>query len=196
MTKSIIEKLHENHRGYRKKVDEIRRDWTMSDAAKDQQIRTLYEEARSAYSRLTGEYRSSLEAELKRTRSEVFSPPQVSKDAALNTMAYRDALDRVGSSTDPRHIKEMLQRAELTGAVALARACLYAGYTNLSSDQAKVSVVDAYFRAFAADQPKWEAYMDAAEATNALESMGISAAVGVPAPEQPQTVAPIEAAAS
>jgi hypothetical protein len=67
---------------------------------------------------------------------------------------------------------------------------------NLSSDQAKVSVVDAYFRAFAADQPKWDAYMDAAEATNALESMGISAAVGVPAPEQPQTVAPMEAAAS
>jgi hypothetical protein len=123
-------------------------------------------------------------------------PPKVSKDAALNTMAYRDALDRVGSSTDPRHIKEMLERAELTGDVALARACLYAGYTNLSSDQARIAVGDGYFRACPDDQPKWEAYMDPAEATNALESMGISAAVGVPAPEEPQTVAPMEAAAS
>jgi len=113
-------------------------------------------------------------------------------------MAYRDALDRVGHSTDPRHIQEMLQRVELTGDAALARACLYAGYTNLSSDQARISVMDTYFRAFPPDdQPKWDAYMNAAEANNTLESMGISAAVGVPAPEQPQTVAsPMEAAAS
>jgi hypothetical protein len=195
MTKGIIEKLHENHQSYRKKVDEIRRDWQLSDQAKDQQIRSLYEEARSTYSRLTGQYGSSVEAKLKRTRTEVFSPPQVSKDAALNTMAYRDALDRVGSSTDPKQIKQMMERAELTGDAALARACLYAGYHNLPTDEARISVVDGYFRAFPDDQPKWSAYMDAAEATN-LESMGISAAVGVPAPEQPRTASPMEAAAS
>jgi hypothetical protein len=80
--------------------------------------------------------------------------------------------------------------------VALARACLYAGYTNPSSDQAKVSVVDGYFRSFPDDQPKWNAYMNAAEANNTLESVDISAAVGVPAPEQPQAVVPMEAGVS
>ena len=36
----------------------------------------------------------------------------------------------------------------------------------------------------------------AAEVNNTLESMDISAAVGVPAPEQPQAVAPMEAGVS
>ena len=75
----------------------------------------------------------------------------------------------------------MLARAEITGDTPLARAVLYRGY-ELQNEH----LVGAYFEKYPEELAAWEEFMEAAEAHNALETLGVSAAVGVPAPEEPK----------
>lgn len=185
---TITEKLRKNQADFSRKVEEIRADWTMSDEAKRREIRALYEEASSTYSRLTEEYRAGVREELRKTRKNVFSAPKVGADGALNMLAYRDALDRTERKTDPRELSDLLARAEAHGDHALARACLYRGF-DLPGEAARTSVVQSYYSKYPDELPKWESFMDAAEAHNALETMSVSASVGVPAPEEPGELA-------
>jgi hypothetical protein len=179
------EKLQRNHEDYRRKVEEIRGDWTMSEAAKRQELDGLYRRARENYEGLTEEYRAGIRERLREGRKGVFSAPKVGTDAALNMLAYRDALDRTARVSDPRELSDMLARAEITGDRALARAVLYRGY-NLPGEAAKTSIVQSYFAKYPDEVPKWDAFMEAAAEHNTLETMGTSAAVGVPAPEKPR----------
>jgi hypothetical protein len=178
---TITEKMQRNAQKYRERVEEIRRDWTRSDEAKRQDLEAAYSEARSAHKSLEDQYRAEVRGRLRDSRKAAFSPPKIGKDAALDMLAYRDALDRVSQLRDPRELSELLSRAEITGDHALARAILYRGY-ELESE----GLVGSYFEKYPDELPAWDEFMGAAQEHNSLEALGISMAAGVPEPERPQ----------
>ncbi len=175
------EKMRRNAESYRERLEEIRRDWTRSEEAKRQDLGAAYSEARSTHARLDDEFRGEVQERLQTTRKAAFSAPKVSKDAALDMFVYRDALARVSGTTDQRELSEMLSRAEMTGDHALARAVLYRGY-ELQSEH----LVGSYLQKYPDVRPAWDAFMEAAQEHNTLETLGISGAAGVPEPERPR----------
>ena len=180
-----IEKLRKNHAEYQRKVEEIRQDWTLSDAAKRAELEKLYNEARTAYNDAADEYRGQVRERLRETRKAVFSAPKVGKDDAFNMLAYRDALDRTSKMNDPRELSDTLARAEITGDVSLAKACLYRGYS-LPGEAAKTSIVQSFYSKFPDELGAWDEFMEAAGESNRLERVGISMSIGVPEPERPE----------
>lgn len=178
---NTTEKMQRNVQKYRERLEEIRRDWTMSDAAKRQDIEAAYSEARSTHAQLEDEYRSGVRDRLKETRKAAFSAPKVGKDPALDMLAYRDALDRVSRTTDQRTVSDVLARAEITGDAPLAKAVLWRVY-ELQNE----NLVRSYFEKYPDELPAWESFMDAATEHNLLEQRGVTFAVGVPEPEKPQ----------
>ncbi len=176
-----IEKLQQNHAKYRRKVEQVRADWTLSDEAKRQQLEKVYGEALETYNRGVEEYRSAVRERVRSGRKRVFSAPKMGADGALNVLSYRDALDRASRITESRQLSDLLARAETTGDHALARAILYRGYELQDSD-----IVQSYFAKYPDELPAWDSFMDAAEEQNKLESLGASLAIGVAAPEKPQ----------
>ncbi len=173
---TITEKLQKNHADFSRKVEEVRGDWTMSDEAKRQDLQAAYEEARTTHDRLADEYRKSIEERLEKTRSAAFSVPKVGKDPALDVLVYRDALDRVSKTREPRELSDTLARAQMTGDAALAKAVLFRGY-----ELENPGLVGAYFEKYPDERPVWEEFMGAAEEHNQLTEMGVS----VPPPEAP-----------
>jgi hypothetical protein len=178
---TITEKLQKNHADFDRKVEEIRGDWTMSEAAKGQDLRKAFEEARTTHDRLADEYRKDIGERLEKTRTVAFSAPKVGKDPALDLLVYRDALDRVSKTREPRELSDVLARAHMTGDAALAKACLFRGY-----ELQNANLVGAYFEGHPDELPAWERFMAAAEEHNVLENLGMSGAVGVTEPEQPE----------
>jgi hypothetical protein len=57
---TITEKLQNNHASFSRRAQEIRAEWTLSDAAKRQELEGLYTEARSTHQQLTSQYRKDL----------------------------------------------------------------------------------------------------------------------------------------
>jgi hypothetical protein len=178
---STTEKMARSAEKFRQRVEEIRRDWTLSDEAKRQGLEAAYSEARSTYARLADEYRSGVRDELQTTRKAAFSAPKVGKDAALDMLVYRDALDRASKIRDQRELSELLDRAEMTGDHALARAVLYRGY-----ELQNAHLVGSYLEKYPGELPTWDAFTEAGTEFNNLETLGISGAAGVPEPERPQ----------
>ncbi len=173
---STTDKMSENLKTYRTHLEEIRSDWTRSDEAKRQDLQAAYEEARTTHDRLANEYRKSIDERLEKTRSDAFSVPKVGKDRALDVLVYRDALDRVSKTREPRELSDTLARAQMTGDAALAKAVLFRGY-----ELQNPGLVGAYFEKQPDELPVWEEFMGAAEEHNQLTEMGVS----VPPPEAP-----------
>jgi hypothetical protein len=175
------DKMGENLKKYRTRLEEIRGDWTRSAEAKRRDLQAAYEEARATHDRLADGYRRCVKERLEKARSAAFSAPKVGKDPALDVLVYRDALDRVSKTRDPRELSATLARARTTGDAALAKACLYRGY-----ELENPGLVGAYFEGRPDELPAWEEFMGAAEEHNALENLGMSGAAGVPEPERPE----------
>jgi hypothetical protein len=97
---TITEKLQNNHASFSRRAQEIRADWTLSDAAKRQELESLYTEARSTHEQLTSQYRQDLSERLQKTRSETFTTPRIGKDPALDVLVYRDPLDRISKTRE------------------------------------------------------------------------------------------------
>ena len=157
----------------------------LSDEAKRLELGELYSKAKSTYDQLTDEYRSSIHERLRKTRKAAFAVPKIAgADKAMELLAYRSALDSVAKTKDTRELSELLARAEITGDPPLARAVLYRGY-ELQNE----GLVGAYLESYPEELPAWGTFMEAAEAHNSLETLGISGATGVPEPERPQELA-------
>ncbi len=173
---TITEKLQKNHADFSRKVEEVRGDWTRSEDAKRRDLQAAYEEARTTHDRLADEYRKSIDERLEKTRSAAFSVPKVGKDRALDVLVYRDALDRVSKTREPRELSDTLTRAQMTGDAALAKAVLFRGY-----ELQNPGLVGSYFESHPDELPRWEEFMRAAEEHNQVTEMGVS----VPPPEAP-----------
>jgi len=176
---STTDKMSENLKKYRARLEEIRADWTRSDEAKRQDLQAAYTEVRTTHEQLVDEYRKGVEERLEKTRSAAFSVPKVGKDTAFDVLLYRDALDRVSKTRDPRELTDTLTRAQMTGDAALAKAVLFRGY-----ELENPSLVGAYFDKYPEELPAWEKFMASAQAHNTLENLGRSGAVGVSEPER------------
>jgi nitrate/nitrite-specific signal transduction histidine kinase len=59
---TTTEKMSENLKKYRARLEEIRSDWTRSDEAKRQDLEAAYTEARGSHEQLADEYRSTARA--------------------------------------------------------------------------------------------------------------------------------------
>jgi hypothetical protein len=178
---STTEKMARSAEKFRQRVEEIRRDWTSSDEAKRQDLEAAYSEARSTYARLADEFRSEVQERLQTTRKAAFSAPKAGRDAALDMLVYRDALERASKIRDQRELSELLDRAEMTGDHALGRAVLYRGY-----ELQNAHLVGSYLEKHPDEHPTWDAFTEAGTEFNNLETLGISGAAGVPEPERPQ----------
>jgi hypothetical protein len=179
---TTTDKMARNAQKYRERLEEIRSDWTLSDAAKRQEIQAAFEEARTTHARLSQEYRAGVGERLRRSRKAAFAAPKIAgADKALELMAYRDALEKTSSTTDTRTLSDLLARAETVGDAPLARAVLYRGY-ELQSE----ALVGSYLEKYPDEQQTWEKFMEAAEEHNTLETLGTSAVAGVAEPERPQ----------
>jgi hypothetical protein len=125
---TIQEKMLRVDRDYRARVEQIRQDGRLSDAARRKDLQAAYDKAKNAYLQLADEYNSDVQRRLEETRKAAFSAPRVGNDRALDTLVYRDALDRSSSVQESRGLSDMLDRAEVIGDVPLARAVLYRAY--------------------------------------------------------------------
>jgi hypothetical protein len=96
-------------------------------------------------------------------------------------LLYRDALDRVSRTRDPRERTDTITRAQMTGDAALAKAVLFRGY-----ELENPTLVGAYFDEYPEEQPAWEKFTASAQEHNNLENLGMSGAVGVSEPERPE----------
>src|SRR5215212_692099 len=182
MHMSTTDKMERNLQKYRSRVEEIRRDWTRSEGAKRPDLEAAYTEARSTHDKLAEEYRTGIQDNLKKTRKAAFSAPTIlGSDKAMQLMAYRDALDRAARTTDTRTLSDMLARAEMVGDAPLAKGVLYRGYELQNED-----LIQSYFEKYPDELPAWDEFMEAAEESNKLETLGISLAAGVSEPEQPR----------
>ena len=177
---NTTDKMKKNAEKYRERMEEIRRDWTRSEEAKGIDLEAAYTEARSAHKSLEDQYRNEVRDRLTNARKKSFAPP-TSGDRNLAALSYRDALERAARLRDARELSDLLERGEITGDHALARAVLYRGY-ELQSE----GLVRSYFEKYPDEVPAWESFMDAAEEHNTLETLGISGAAGVLEPERPQ----------
>jgi hypothetical protein len=178
---TTTDKMHKNAKTYHERIEEIRRDWTRSDEAKRVDLEAAYSEASSAHKALEDEFRAEVRDRLTEARKAAFSVPRMGKDASVDLLSYRDALDRAGRLRDARELSDLLARAEITGDDALARAVLYRGY-ELQSE----GLVRSYLERYPDHAPAWQEFCEAAEESNTLETLGISAAAGVSEPERPQ----------
>jgi hypothetical protein len=189
---STTEKMTRNAEKFRRRVDEIRRDWTRSEEAKRQDLEAAYTETRSAHKELEDHYRAEVRGRVETTRKAAFAPPRIAgSDKAMELLAYRSALDAVARIDKSADLADVLERAQITGDAPLARACLYRAY-ELQSE----GLVRSYFEKYSEELPAWEAFMGAAKEHNTLETLGITAAAGVPEPERPQELRRQFAAAS
>jgi hypothetical protein len=179
---SITEKMTRNAERFRRRVDEIRRDWTRSEEAKRQDLEAAFAEARSAHKALEDQYRAEVRGRVETTRKAAFALPKIGgSEKAMELLAYRSALDAVARMDKSADLADLLERAEITGDAPLARAVLYRGY-ELQSE----ALVGSYLEKYPDEQQTWEKFMGAAQELNTLETLGITAVAGVPEPESPQ----------
>jgi hypothetical protein len=179
---NITEKMTRNAESFRRRVDEIRRDWTRSEEAKRQDLEAAFAEASSVHKALEDQYRAEVRGRVETTRKAAFAPPKIAGSSkAMELLAYRSALDAVARIAKSADLAELLERAQITGDAPLARACLYRGY-ELQSE----GLVHSYFEKYPDELPAWEKFMGAAQELNTLETLGITAATGVLEPERPQ----------
>jgi hypothetical protein len=165
---SVIEKLSKNYRTYQERLDDIRKDWTLSDEAKRQTLQDLYSKHLRTHEELAAEHRRTVAEKAEDTRKRAFKAPKTGGVAALDMLSYRDALDRVGRTREPRELQETLDRARWTGDKALAKAVLYRGY-----ELQNRGIVQSYFQANPDDLPVWEGFMNSAEELNHLRRWGL-----------------------
>lgn len=180
----IIEALRQNHHRFKENIEAVREAWEWSGEKKAEELSATYRDAKSTYDRLTSEYREAIRHQLEERRRAVFSAPRVSSDPAMNTLLFRDALRSVKEAEDARDLNDTLELAAQTGDKSLAKAALYRGYSMGAS-----GVVQGYFRQHPDELPKWDSFMDAAEASNKLEKFGLDLSTGIPGPEKPQEAA-------
>ena len=176
---SVIEKLSKTNRTYQERLDDIRKDWTLSDEAKRQTLQDLYSKHLRTHEELAPEHRRTVAEKVEDTRKRAFKAPKTGGVAALDMLSYRDALDRVGRTREPRELQETLDRARWTGDKALAKPVLYRGY-----EPQNHGIVQSYFQANPDDLPVWDGFMNSAEELNHLGDMGIE----VPPPDKPREV--------
>ncbi len=123
---TIAEQLREIREGYERELEEIRADRDLTPEAKARRIGPLYEAAKEAETELREQRMAELRERVAAGEREVFAPPKVAfSDPALQQLNYRNALDLVEELTDPRKLDEKLERANLVGDRALARAVLH-----------------------------------------------------------------------
>jgi len=180
-TDKQLEQLRQNNQAYKRKADEIREDWTLSERAKRVELERAYTEARGLYEEHVAQRREDVAARVEKTRREAFKAPAVLGADKANLMtSYRDALYRLDGVTDASKLSAMLERAHETGDIVMSKALLRRGY-ELRSEQ----LVGSYLENFPQERERWDAFTAAAEESNRLETFGDSLALGVAAPERP-----------
>jgi hypothetical protein len=165
----LDEKISENLKRYREKVEEVRSDRDLSEEAKRRYLDEAYQQARRRYEELAAERRQEVRQRVERTRAEAFKVPTLlGADKANLLSSYRDALYRADGEMDPKRLSLMLDRAHETGDTIMAKAILRRGY-ELKSEH----LVSSYLERFPSERDKWDEFVDAATESNDVEAYGV-----------------------
>lgn len=177
---SLNEQIEKNKRRHGTHIQEIREDADLNADAKRRRIQEVHQEAATKHSELFGQKKAEITTDMESKRRAAFAPPSISgADKASLAMSYRDSLDRVSKVDSDEGLREVLNRAQLTGDAVLAKAVLYRGY-ELESEGA----VGAYLETYPAAQRGWDEFMEAAQVANELERQ--EQMFGSLAPEKPR----------
>lgn len=178
------EKLAKNRETYARKAEEVRRDWTMSDAAKRQKLSTLYAEASATYFPARRRVTVPACARGSGTPARPSLPPPRSGRTRRSTCSPTGTpwIARPGRTT--RGSSPRCSRGRRSPGTGPWRGPSSTAGT--TSEAARASIVQSYFSKYPEELPGWDAFMGAATEHNKLETMGLSVAVGVPAPERPR----------
>lgn len=165
--KTVQEQMEGNQRRYRNRVEEIREDPDLNEDARRRYLKDAHQEARTKHAELFEEQRQTVAEKLEKKRKAALAPPELfGADKASLAMSYRDALDRATNTQDAAALKDLLDRAHLTGDRVLAKAALFVGYQKYESE----AVVGDYLEAYPDDRQRWDEFMEAAQEHNALEN--------------------------
>jgi hypothetical protein len=165
----LDEKISENLKRYREKVEEIRSDGDLSEEAKRRYLSEAYQKARVRYEELAAERRQEVRQRVEKTRAEAFRAAALpGADKANVLSSYRDALYRLDGETDPKMLSFMLERAHETGDTIMAKAVLRRGY-ELQSEH----LVTDYLSRYPSEGDKWAQFVEAATESNDVEAYGV-----------------------
>lgn len=177
--------IRENRKKYERAVEAINSNPDWNDQAKQRMVDELYRAARGEHAKLAQKVQADAWAGVERARSEAFAAPRVSNaDPALVAMSYRQALDKVGETIEPRVLEKTLEQATLVGDEVLAKAVLVRSY-QLEHE----GLVGAYMKGRPEERKRWDKFIAAAEEFNGVEAeTWLFGQRGAPAP--PEEVGP------
>ena len=176
--------MRENRLTFERRVEQLREDRDLSDAARARYLDQEYQNARARYEELAERKREDIRERLETTRRAAFAPPRLpDADPAASQLNFRDAIFRMRDERDAAKLERVLEEAELVGDTALAKAVLLRGYA-LQNE----ALVGAYLKSRPAERRKWDEFMAAAEEANAAESVEGRHFAGAQAPNRPREI--------
>jgi hypothetical protein len=181
---TIQEQLQANRGNYQERLREIQEDPRLNDDARREDSQQAYSEASGKHEDLVRDYRRGLEEDYAKRQRSIFAAPEMGDNPALNTMVYRDALDRTSGVSDPTELVRMMDEAALVGDSAMLKACLLRGYNHPIEEQ-RSALVERYFSHRGDEAKAWDEWMNVAEGLQSINMYGAELTLGVPAPSDP-----------
>ena len=177
-----IEELKGSKERFRAEVERVRADRDYNDGAKARHIAPLYHRFKAEEKRVLDAMKAeTAERAASKGRGAFEAPAMPGADKALVAMNYRSALDSVEGLRDTSALDARLERAVLTGDVALARAVAYR-----ANEAGDVGVVNKYLDNDPDARKAWDEWADAHEGLQRLNSYGADLAFGYSALEEPR----------
>jgi hypothetical protein len=177
-----IEELKGSKERFRAEVERVRADRDYNDGAKARHIAPLYRRFKAEEKRVLDAMKAeTAERAASKGRRAFEAPAMPGADKALVAMNYRSALDSVEGLRDTSALDARLERAVLTGDVALARAVAYR-----ANEAGDVGVVNKYLDNDPDARKAWDEWADAHEGLQRLNSYGADLAFGYSALEEPR----------
>ena len=128
-TKSHVEAAADLQQRHAQAVDRIRSREDLTPAAKLDRLRAVQDEHASAMAQLQQSANTETAVQRGRLYQQAFSSQNLPGDPSTLVVSVRDAQDRASRITDPKDAVALLQRAELSGDEALARAVAEHAFT-------------------------------------------------------------------
>jgi len=177
-----IEELKGSKERFRAEVERVRADRDYNDGAKARHIAPLYRRFKAEEKRVLDAMKAeTAERAASKGRRAFEAPAMPGADKALVAMNYRSALDSVEGLRDTSALDARLERAVLTGDVALARAVAYR-----ANEAGDVGVVNKYLDNDPDARKAWDEWADAHEGLQRLQNYGPDLAFGYAEVDEPR----------
>lgn len=177
-----LEQLRQRKADYERELERVRADRDYNDGAKARHSAPLYRRFKAEEKRVLDAMKAeTAERAASKGRRAFEAPAMPGADKALVAMNYRSALDSVEGLRDTSALDARLERAVLTGDVALARAVAYR-----ANEAGDVGVVNKYLDNDPDARKAWDEWADAHEGLQRLQNYGPDLAFGYAEVDEPR----------